>query len=129
MPKKDKKDRGQYVQRSRLMLNTEEAQQNDFIFFNNTVLIQGLALTPVIAAATSLKSAVILSIAGAVLIIPTRILGDATVGRIKTRLRVIFYAILSAILLVPDMILLSRWFEAVSCQSDFMSRFFLLTVR
>ncbi len=109
MPRK--RDKKTEVQRSRLMLNTEEAQQNDFLFFNNTVLMQGLALTPVIAAATTLENAVILAIAGAVLIIPTRILGDVTVGRIKTRLRIIFYTVLSALIMVPDMIILSRWFK------------------
>ncbi len=109
MPRK--RDKKTEVQRSRLMLNTEEAQQNDFLFFNNTVLMQGLALTPVIAAATTLENAVILAIAGAVLIIPTRILGDVTVGRIKTRLRIIFYTVLSALIMVPDMIFLSRWFK------------------
>ena len=99
-----------FVSRSRLMLNAEEAQKNDFIFFNNAVLGQGLALTPVIAAATTLKNAVILAIAAVVLIIPARILGDATVGWIKTRLRIIFYAVLSALLLIPDMFFLSKWF-------------------
>ena len=109
MPKKDKGD-GSYVSRSRLMLNSEEAQKNDFIFFNNTVLIQGLALTPVIAAAGTLKDAVILAIAAVILIIPTRIIGDVTVGWIKARLRIIFYAVLAAVILIPDMILLSGWF-------------------
>lgn len=107
---KREKDNDAFVSRSRLMLNTDEAQKNDFIFFNNAVLGQGLALTPVVAAAGTLKSAVILAIAAVVLIIPTRILGDATVGWIKTRLRVIFYTVISAIILIPDMIFLSRWF-------------------
>lgn len=92
------------------MFNAQEAQKNDFILFNNTVLIQGLALTPVIAAATTLKDAVILAIAGAVVIIPTRIIGDATVGWVKTRLRIIFYALIAALVLIPDMIMLYRWF-------------------
>lgn len=105
-----KEDTGSFVSRSRLTLNTDEAQKNDFIFFNNTVLVQGLALTPVIGAATTLKNAVILAIAAVALIIPVRIIGDATVGWIKTRLRIIFYAILSALILIPDMILLSGWF-------------------
>ena len=109
MPRKENRD-GAFVSRSRLMLNSEEAQKNDFIFFNNTVLVQGLALTPVVAAAGTLKDAVILAIAAATLIIPTRIIGDATVGRIKARLRVIFYAVLAALILIPVMILLSGWF-------------------
>ena len=108
---RDKEDKkGTYVSRSRLMLSSEEAQQNDFIFFNNTVLIQGLALTPVIAAAATLKDAVILAIAASIIIIPTRIIGDATVGWIKTRLRIIFYALVAALILIPDMVLLYRWF-------------------
>lgn len=109
MPRKTERD-GTYVSRSRLMFNAQEAQKNDFILFNNTVLIQGLALTPVIAAATTLKDAVILAIAGAVVIIPTRIIGDATVGWVKTRLRIIFYALIAALVLIPDMIMLYRWF-------------------
>ena len=109
MPRKENRD-GTFVSRSRLMLNSEEAQKNDFIFFNNTVLVQGLALTPVIAAAGTLKDAVILAIAAAIVIIPTRIIGDVTVGWIKARLRVIFYAVLAALILIPVMILLSGWF-------------------
>ena len=109
MPRKKDKD-GAYVSRSRLMLNSEETQRNDFIFFNNTVFIQGFALTPVIAAASSLKSAVLLALAAAAIIIPVRIIGDFTVGWIKTRLRVIFYALLAAFILIPEMILLSGWF-------------------
>ncbi len=107
---KREKGNDSFVSRSRLMLNAEEAQKYDFLFFNNAVLGQGLALTPVIAAANTLRNAVILAIAAVVLIIPTRILGDATVGWIKTRLRIIFYTVLSALILIPDMILLSRWF-------------------
>lgn len=109
MPRKGNSD-GTYVSRSRLMLNSEEAQKNDFLFFNNTVLIQGLALTPVIAAATTLKDAVILAIAAVMLIIPTRIIGDTTVGWVKVRLRIIVYAVLAALILIPDMIMLYRWF-------------------
>ncbi len=105
-----KEEAGSYVSRSRLTLNSDEAQKNDFIFFNNTVLVQGLALTPVIGAANTLKGAVILAIAAVTLIIPTRILGDATVGWIKTRLRIIVYTVLAAIIMIPDMILLSKWF-------------------
>jgi len=106
----DTRKKSPYVLRSRLTLSTEEAQQNDFIFFNNTVFMQGLALTPVIAAANTLRNAVILAIAGVALIIPSRLIGDATVGRIKTRLRIIFYAIFSSMILVPVMIVLSKLF-------------------
>lgn len=83
----------------------DEAMRRNLIIFNNPVLVQGLALTPVVAATTTLKTAVILSLVAFVLIVPTRFIGELTVGYIPRNLRPMTYAIIAALCYIPALML------------------------
>lgn len=74
----------------------------------NPVLIKGLALTPVIAAASTLKAGVVLAVVLAVITIPTSILMNL-VGKKSTEwLRPVMAAVLSGLLLIPCMLVLKQ---------------------
>ena len=88
-----------------IALPLDEAIRRDQLFLNNPVLIQGRALTPVVAAATSLKNAVVLSVVAILLITPVRLLGDLLYERVPVRLRAMTYAIFAAILFIPAAII------------------------
>ncbi len=99
---------------NRVSLPLNEAIKHDLVFFNNSVLIQGLALTPAIAGATSLSNAVILSLAIFLLVIPTRVISEflLTVLSKLPRMRAIVYVTTSAIVYIPAYFILNRLFGA-----------------
>ncbi len=82
-------------------LNVDDFLQKDLIVFNNPVLIQGIAITPVVSAAVSLKSALALSLAVLILIVPTRFIGDLLFNKMPNWLRPMLYAIMAAALYIP----------------------------
>ena len=87
---------------SRVGLPLNAALKHDLIFFNNPVLIQGLALTPAIAATTTLKNALILSLALLVLVAPTRVLTETLLHYAKLpRMRGLIYALVAAAVYIP----------------------------
>lgn len=90
----------------------DEAMRRNLLIFSNPVLVQGLALTPVVAATTSLKSAVILSLIAFVLIVPTRFIGELTVGLVPRNLRPMLYAVIAAGFYVPALLLAVYLFGA-----------------
>lgn len=97
-------------ERAKITLTLDESMRRNLFFFNNPVLIQGLALTPVVAAAVSLKTAVMLSVVAFVLIVPTRVAGDLLIGFVAKRLRPLVYAVISAIFFVPALMLVTFLF-------------------
>ena len=99
-------------ERAKITLTLDEAMRRNLFLFNNPVLIQGLALTPVVAAAVSLKVALILSIVAFVLIIPTRILGDLLIGIVPKNLRPLVYAVISSACFIPAFMLVMFLFGA-----------------
>lgn len=99
------------AQKAKIILTLDEAMRRDLLFFNNPVLIQGLALTPVIAAAVSLRNGFILSIAAFILIIPTRLIGDLLIGHVAKNLRTMLYAIVSAVCYIPALYVLGLLFK------------------
>ena len=98
------------TERAKITLTLDEAMRRNLFFFSNPVLIQGLALTPVAAAAVSLKVAVMLSVVAFVLIIPTRLLGDLLIGLVAKNLRPLVYAVISAGCFIPALMLVSFLF-------------------
>jgi len=98
---------------SRITSSVDETMSGDLLIFNNPVLMQGLALTPVVAAAITLKNAALLSIAAFVLIIPTRIIGELLIKRMPKPFRVFIYALVSALLYIPALMLLNYLFSPV----------------
>lgn len=99
---------------NRVSLPLNEAIKHDLVFFNNPVLIQGLALTPAIAAATTLNNAVIMSLAVFLLVVPTRIISEFLLTLLSKlpRIRAIVYVIVSALVYIPASFVLNRLFGA-----------------
>lgn len=91
----------------RLILPVEERLRREIIFINNPVLVEGLALAPVIAAAVTLRNAVMLSVMILGLTIPTRFFGNLLIGYIPQRLRAMIYALMACICYIPGYMLLS----------------------
>jgi len=96
----------------RLSLPVEEFLNRDLIFFNNPVLIQGLALTPVVAACNTLANALALSVAAVILVVPSRLIGDALCGRMPGWLRPPLYAFLAAALYLPAYLAVTSLFQS-----------------
>lgn len=90
----------------RLILSTGERLRKDLIFINNPVLVGGLALAPIIAAAVTLRNAAMLSVMVFVLLIPTRFIGNLLVGFVPQRLRAMVYALIASLLYLPGLMLL-----------------------
>ncbi|MEA4911251.1 MAG: Rnf-Nqr domain containing protein [Oscillospiraceae bacterium] len=87
---------------SKVGLPLNAALKHDLVFFNNPILIQGLALTPAIAATTTLKNALILSVALLVLVAPTRVLAETLLRFAKLpRMRAVVYALIAAVIYIP----------------------------
>ncbi len=96
--------------KSKLTLDAAEAQEHDYFLLNNPVFVRGYAMCAAIGGASDLKRAALLALAGSLLIIPVRLLGDLTVGIVKAKLRIAVYSIISAILCVPVMVVMTNLF-------------------
>ncbi|NMA07402.1 MAG: hypothetical protein GX928_06825 [Ruminococcaceae bacterium] len=96
--------------RSKLTISAEERFERDMIFFNNPIAVHGLALTPIIAVANTIRKSVILMLVFILLLLTTRILASFFITFIPSRLKTMFSALLSGIVLIPVLILASRIF-------------------
>lgn len=94
-----------------LLSTTEERFKRDLIIVNNPVLIEGLALTPIIGAAFTLRNAVMLSIMIPFLVIPARFIGNLLVGLVPQKLRIMVYSIIASLFYLPGYLLLTRMFN------------------
>jgi len=94
----------------RLIVSTEERLRRDLIIVNNPVLVEGLALAPVIAACVTLRNAMMLSVMIPILHIPTRFFGNLLIGSIPQRLRAPLYSIMACIFYIPGYMALFRLF-------------------
>lgn len=97
---------------SALALSLEESMRRDLLLLNNPVLVQGLALTPAVGVTTTLQNALVLSAAALLLITPVRLIGDLLYERIPSRLRMLVYSIIAALVYIPAVIILSLVFGA-----------------
>ncbi len=96
---------------NKVSLPLNEAIKRDLVFFYNPILIQGLALTPAIAATTTLKNSVILSIAIFLIVTPTRLLSELLLSWLKVpRIRAVVYVMISGIIYIPAFLLLDSLF-------------------
>jgi len=98
------------AKRSKLTQSPDEKFRRDTLVANNPVLVQGLALAPVIAAALTLKNALMLAAAGSMLMIPTRFFANLLAGSAPHRLRPMIYSITSALIYIPIAALILRYF-------------------
>lgn len=97
---------------SRLSGDFEDVRRQDYIFMNNPVLVLGLGLTPVIFASSSLKNAVFISLGILLLATFTRVFCYFFAFKIPYRLRTMVYALVSAALYVPVLMLMIKLFRA-----------------
>ena len=89
---------------------TEERFRRDLVIVNNPVLVEGLALTPIIGAAVTLQNAVMLSVMVFFMLIPTRFIGNLLVGIVPQRLRSMVYAIIAGLCYIPGHLVLMKLF-------------------
>ncbi len=108
--KKKDEPRPRHRRKTSIALPLDEAIRRDQIFRNNPVLMQGLALTPVVAAATTLKNAAVLCVAALLLITPVRLLGDLLYERVPVRLRTMAYCLFSSLFFIPAAVILQSLF-------------------
>jgi len=94
----------------RLILSTEERLRKELVFVNNPVLVEGLALAPVIGAAVSARNAAMMSLMILTLLIPTRFIGNLLIGFLPQRLRAMFCAFIACGCYIPGYMMLSSLF-------------------
>ena len=82
----------------------------DHLWLNNPVMMRGLGLAPVIAAAYNWDNAVMLCAAAALLLTATRVLAVAICHLTGNRFRPVLYAYSAAILYIPVYCILYAWF-------------------
>lgn len=80
-----------------LYANWDETVRRRKVFLSNPVFIKGLALAPLVVAATTVKNGLILSIAVFCLLTPTRILSNLITRKMSVPLKTFFYPFVSAI--------------------------------
>ena len=107
-----KNDKTRVRRRGRLARNIGESQVNDYFLFNNAVLVQGYAMAPLIGGAVNLRFAMLLTLGGVLLIIPIGILGEILTGVVKKQHRLVMCVLITSLLIIPEMILMSRLFGA-----------------
>lgn len=83
---------------------------DDHLWLNNPVMMRGLGLAPVIAAAYNWDNAVMLCAAAALLLTATRVLAVAICHLTGNRFRPVIYAYSAAILYIPVYCILYAWF-------------------
>ena len=83
---------------SLLYKNWDETVRRRKVFLSNPVFIKGLALAPLVVAATTVKNGLILSIAVLCLLTPTRIVTNLITRKMSMPLKTFFYPFVSAII-------------------------------
>lgn len=96
---------------TRYVFSVDEKLERDLLFTNNPVLISGLALAPVVGAATTLQNALILTVAALVIVTPVRFFGNLIGGRMPVPLRMIIYALISSLMYIPAYMLIRSVFS------------------
>jgi len=83
---------------------------DDHLWLNNPVMMRGLGLAPVIAAAYNWNNAVMLCAAAVLLLTTTRLLAVAVCHLTGNRFRPVIYVYSAAILYIPAYCILYAWF-------------------
>jgi len=83
---------------SLLYSNWDETVRRRKVFLSNPVFIKGLALAPLVVAATTVKNGLLLSVAVLCLLTPTRFVTSIITRRMSMPLKTFFYPFVSAII-------------------------------
>ncbi len=102
--------------RTRLSLSLREAVHRDYVALNNTVVVEGMLITPVLMAATSFKNAAAVILASVIIILPTTVIDKIASKVLPAVLRWPVCVFLSALFTVPSYYLTAFIFPAVSAQ-------------
>lgn len=81
--------------------NMELRSRTDRLWLNNPVIMQGLGLAPLVVAATTGRNAMILALAVALLLTPTRLMGALLVSHLPRRFAILYYAGVACLLYIP----------------------------
>ena len=90
--------------------NIAVLSRRDRVFLNNPVLIRGIGLAPIVVAATTLNNALVLAVAVILMLTPTRILSAILAKRVKTKYRVLVYALTAGVLYIAVSFILEQIF-------------------
>ena len=95
----------------KIVANMERYIHHDRIFLNNPVVMQGMGLAPLVIVATNGKNALMLAVAVALLLTPSRVLNSLLFNRVESPLlRAVGYSLVSAAVYVPVYLALGRLF-------------------
>lgn len=83
---------------SYLYSNWDDTVRRRKVFLSNPVFIKGLALAPLVVAATTVQNGILLSIAVFFLLTPTRVVTSLVTRRMSVPLKTFFYPFVSAII-------------------------------
>ena len=81
-----------------LYSNWDETVRRRKVFLSNPVFIKGLALAPLVVAATSVKNGLLLSLSVLCLLTPTRLVSNIITRKMSVPLKTFFYPFVSAII-------------------------------
>ncbi len=81
--------------------NMELRSRTDRLWLNNPVIMQGLGLAPLVVAATTGRNALILALAVALLLTPTRLAGSLLGSVLPRRFAIFYYAGVACLLYIP----------------------------
>lgn len=98
------------LNRAGLSLSLDEAVERDMLLLNNPVLVQGLALTPAVAAAASVGDAAELCLMALLMITPARLLGNFIANRLPKHLRMPVLVLVSCIIYAPALFITNLLF-------------------
>lgn len=90
--------------------NMGRLSRRDRIFLNNPVIMQGLGLAPLVLPATSIQNAVVLALAMAMLLTPTRVIATFLGRRTGFKFRAVLYTLISGILYAAVAWLMDAYF-------------------
>lgn len=94
-----------------IVANMERHIHHDRIFLNNPVVMQGMGLAPLVAVATNGQNALMLAVAVALLLTPSRLLCSLLFRKAEDPLlRAVGYCGVSALVYIPVYLILTRLF-------------------
>lgn len=80
--------------------NMETLSRRDRVFLNNPVIMQGLGLAPIIVPATNVQNALILAVAVALMLTPTRVFANIASRYTGYKFKAIIYVLTSGIVYI-----------------------------
>lgn len=94
---------------SYLYSNWEDTVRRRKVFLSNPVFVKGLALAPLVVAATTVQNGILLSIAVLLLLTPTRVATSLITRKMSIPLKTFFYPFVSAIVFCFVYYFMYRW--------------------